>query len=90
MFGFNRKTYTFIMDETEVTTVLKILNRNCRDSAFRVNSCSWVNDSDNWFILFHATEKEYGNIMRELMKLGSVTIEVRPGGKVDLVFRRDS
>ena len=88
IFGFNKKTYTFIMDETEVTTVLMILNRNCRDRAYRVGSCSWVDIRDDWFAMFHATEKEYGNIMRELMKIGSVNIELRPGGKVDIVFRR--
>lgn len=88
MFGFNKKTYIFIMDETEVTTVLGILNGNCRDSAYRVGSCGWLDDPTKWFTLFHATEKEYGNIMHELMKIGSVNIELRPGGKVDFVFRR--
>ena len=90
MFGINKKTYTFIMEEKDVTTVLGIVNQDCRYDTYRVGSCGWADEPEKWFIMFHATEKQYGNVMRQLMKIGTVNVEVRPGGKVDLVFKKGS
>lgn len=90
MFGLNKKTYHFIVEEKDVTTVLGTINQTCRYDTYRVGSCGWADEPTKWFIMFHATEMKYGKIMSELMKIGNVTIELRPGGKVDLVFRKSS
>ena len=90
MFGLIKKTHSFIMEEKDVTTVLGIINQSCRYDTYRVGSCGWADEPKKWFVMFHATDKQYGNIMGNLMMIGSVNIELRPGGKVDLVFRRGS
>lgn len=91
MFNFIKKRYAFIMDEMDVTTVLEVINLACRyREACRVGNCGWADEPTRWFVMFHATEKEYNNIMKELMQIGSVNIEQRPGGQIDFVFRKDS
>jgi hypothetical protein len=90
MFGIYMKTRTFIMDEKDVTTVLGIINQALPVWAreVRVSTCGWADEPEKWFIMFHTTDKQYGDIMRELMKIGSVSIELRDGGSiVDYVFR---
>lgn len=88
MFGLNKKTYSLIMEETNVTTVLGVINQTCKYDAYRVGSCSWGKEPARWFVMFHATEKQYGAIVKELMKIGDVNIELRHGGKIDFVFRK--
>lgn len=88
MFGLLKKTYSLHMDEKEVTTVLRVINQKCGCQQLYVDSCGWAKESEKWFILFNATEKQYGNIVKELKKIGHFKVEVRDG--VDIVFEKDS
>lgn len=90
MFRFTTKTRNFIVDEKDVTTILDIINRKRRQFDYQVGSCGWSDDTAQWFIMFHATDKVYGDIVRELMTIGKLNVDVRPGGQVDLVFEMGS
>lgn len=90
MFGFTNKRRTFIVEEKDVTTVLGVINRKRRQFDCCVGNCGWNNEDSEWFIMFHDTDKMYGSIVKELQKIGELTVDVRPGEKVVLVFRMGS
>ena len=91
MFGFKKQRHDFILEEANITSVLEILNRHCKDRAYRVGNCGWADYPTRWFVMFHATDKEYAHVVHELMKIGTIHIEPRcAGGIVDYVFERGS
>lgn len=90
MFGITNKNRTFIVEEKDVTTVLGVISRKRRQFDYRVGNCSWDDEDTKWFIMFHDTDKMYGSIVKELQQIGELTVEVRPGDKVVLVFRMGS
>lgn len=86
MFGFNEKTYTLFTDERNITTVLDVINRNCRiASNRRAGNCRWAEDTTRWFVIFNTNSKRYSNIIKELQTIGEIKVSVR-GNNVDLVF----
>lgn len=81
---------SFIIDEKDVTTVLGVINRNHKIvSELSVGNCGWGDGLEKkWFIHFYATDKTYGNIVKGLKDIGTLTLDVRPKGQVDICFER--
>lgn len=90
MFAFYKKFREFIVEEKDVTTILSIINQHQLYDTFKVGNCGWAEEPTKWFITFSTTDKTYGKIVKEMMKIGTLMVDIGPGGHVDLVFERDS
>lgn len=88
MFGIFKNYRNFIVEEQDVTTVLEVVNKHRKNCNVDVNNCGWKEQPSKWFISFDANQKEYGNIVEELNKVGGIKLDVRPDRQVDLVFER--
>jgi len=67
---FINKTMNFIMDEKDVTTVIKIINqhhKNLFSKKYCVKNCGWA-DANKWFIMGNVTRKTYDMIISDLKK----------------------
>lgn len=89
MTAFIKKRREFIVEEKDVTTVLSAINLTTRYTNYRIGSCGWEDNPNKWFIMFHATDKKYGEVMKSLIEIGKFTADVRPGGEVDLWFEKN-
>lgn len=89
MLNFIKKSQAFILEEKDVTTVLDLVNHTKHTSRVYAGNCGWGGGQESkWFIMFHATEKGYGKIVREMSEIGKFDLDVRPGGQVDITFER--
>lgn len=89
---FNNKRHYLIVEETDVTTVLTVINRH--QSFFGNNdkltgNCGWKNDPTKWYVRFYASDKQWGKIAGELSKLGNITVNVTPSGATALHYKRN-
>lgn len=68
---FINKTMNFIMDESDVMTVIKIIDKHHKNVIFsknyRVKNCRWA-DVNKWFIMGDVTRKTYDMIISDLKK----------------------
>ena len=68
---FIKKEMRFIMDENDVMSVLKIINKHRKITFFSkdycVRNCGWA-DVSKWFILGTVTKKSYNMIKSDLRK----------------------
>jgi len=60
------KMMNFIMDENNVTEVLKIINKHHKNPI--VKNCGWADDVNKWFIMGYISVKRYNMIINELRK----------------------
>ena len=86
---FIKKEREFIVEEKDVTSVLTVVNREAKFISYHIGNCGWANHPNKWFITFYATDKKYGRIMKGLTENGKFTVDVRPGGQVDLWFEKN-
>lgn len=85
-----QKRHVFIMEEKDVTTILNVINRSsslCLIKDLHVANCEW-DDKSKWFISFYSTSKRYDKILKNILKIGRLTIIKRPGGQEDLYIER--
>lgn len=82
-----RKRREFIMSEADAMTVLSIVNTNTSFGLKHIGNCGWK-DSDKWFIVFVASDRQYFKITRALLNKGTLMVTIRPGGIQDLYFER--
>lgn len=68
---FIYKTMDFIMDENDVMSVIKIIDKHHKITFFSKNycvkNCGWA-DVSKWFILGDVTRKSHYMIMNDLRK----------------------
>ena len=68
---FINKKMNFIMDESDVMTVIKIIDKHHKNHIFSKNycvkNCGWA-DVSKWFILGDVTRKSYNMIISDLRK----------------------
>lgn len=83
------KRYELIADERDVTKILEVVNRYRQYYDFRVGNCGWALEPTKWFIMFHATDKVWINVLRDLQHMGDIHIDIRPGGQMDLCFKSE-
>ena len=92
MLSIFTKPREFIVDEKDVMDVLKTINTHLRYLDGQVGIHEWGGDDlvieMKWFIAFYATDKKYEKIVKDLQKIGTFRLEVRPGGKEDIYFER--
>lgn len=86
---FNKER-EFIVEESDVTTVLNIINEyRSLGRNMSVGNCEWEDEKSKWFISFFATDRKYGKIITELLAIGELKTKVRPNEKyIDLYFER--
>lgn len=77
MLNILRKRHYVVVEETEVTKVLELINKHCAYSAAKtklmVGNCGWLCEPTKWFVHFDSTDKEWVRILKELPD--SVTVE---------------
>lgn len=88
MLNIFKKHYHFIVEEKDVTTVLGVINKHRKLYDVRVGNCGWKDYPMDWFVMFDSTAKVYGEIVRDLKQIGTFEVDVRPGGQVDIRFKR--
>ena len=65
---FIYKTMNFIMDESDVMTVIKIIDKHHKSlfsKKYCVKNCGWA-DVNKWFIMGDVTRNEYRMIINDL------------------------
>lgn len=88
MFGIFKTRRCFIMEEKNVTSILTVLNRHYRwynSWNLAVGSCAWADEPTKWFIHFDATNKQYDNVLKDILQFGSVKVITGRKGKRDLL-----
>lgn len=89
---FNNKRRRLIVEESDVTTVLTLINRHhgfFSNTEKTAGNCGWKNEPTKWYVCFYASNREWGRIAGELNTLGSINVHVAPGGTTDLYFIRN-
>lgn len=85
-----QKRHVFIMEEKDVTTILNAINHSssfCLIKDLHVANCEWA-DSSKWFISFYSTSRRYDKILKNILKIGRLTILKGPGGQESLYIER--
>lgn len=89
---FNQKRRYLIVEESDVTTVLTIINRHqgfFSNNDKLTGNCGWKNEPSKWYVRFYASDREWGRIAGELSKLGNIYVNVTPGGTTELYYKRN-
>lgn len=88
---FNNKRRILIVEESDVTTVLTVINRHqgfFSNNDKLAENCGWKNEPSKWYVRFYASDREWGRIAGDLSKLGNINVNVTPGGATELYFTR--
>lgn len=86
---FYQKSRKLFVEESDVTTVLEVINRYqgyFSNNYKLVGSCGWADEPTKWFIGFSTTDKKWGHIAADLSGIGEITVKVTPGGATELYF----
>ena len=87
MFNFKARRH-LLVDEKNMSVILGVLDKHkIRDVS--LGNCGWADFTDRWFIFFSASDKSYSSVMKDLTKIGTINIDVRPGGQIDLYFTKE-
>lgn len=87
MFNFKARRH-LLVDEKNMSNVLVVLNKH-KIRCVSIGNCGWADFTDRWFIFFTASDKNYSSVMKDLTKIGTINIDVRPGGQIDLYFTKE-
>jgi hypothetical protein len=86
---FYQKKRKLVMEETNVTSVLTVINRHqgffSNDNKI-VRNYMLPKDPSKWVIKFNASDKEWSLMTADLSKIGEIIVKVTPGGTTDLYF----
>lgn len=86
---FFRKTRDFIVEEKDITSVLKVINDYSNVSITYVANCGWAKEPTMWFIMFKSSDNKYERIIDDLTKMGSFKVEmIIPKGIINLYFKK--
>ncbi len=81
MFGLleERKYYSLVLDESEVTTVIRIINKTKkRLPKMEVSELDVKAEDSPWFILWDGTQKEWSDLV-QLLKLEGFKLSIEDG-----------
>ena len=90
MARFFKRRRIFVVDEKNLTTVLRIINSHRKSYKLYVGSFLEETESEKWFIRFKVSDRKYGRIMEDLLSIGTFKLEVRSNGLVDYYFEKSS
>lgn len=88
---FHQKSHKLFVEETDVTTVLEVINRyngHFTNNYKLVGKCGWAEEPTKWFITFYSTDKKWGSLAADLSEIGEITVKVTPGGATELYFTK--
>lgn len=88
MFGFFKARRYFIVEEKNVTAILTVINRYYRfyvSQNLAIGNCGWADEPTKWFIHFDASNKQYDNILKDILEKGSIKVDTTPKGKRNLI-----
>ena len=89
---FNHKRHELIVEEKDVTTVIKVINEQYwffSNTLKRVGACGWSDEPTKWYVEFYASAREFRRAMKNLSELGGISVKVGPRGTTDLYFMRN-
>lgn len=89
---FNHKRHELIVEENDVTTVIKAINEHhgfFSNTFKRVGTCGWADQPTKWYIEFYASAREFRRTMKNLGELGTIGVKVGPRGTADLYFTKN-
>lgn len=78
MFDIFKKKRTIIVDETDVTKVLFVVNSHLDityDQGIIVDWCAWDDRPDKWFILLWTNNKDWASIVEDIKHIKSALVE---------------
>ena len=78
MLDIFKRRRTIIMDEKDVTKVLRIVNEHVKitcDQGLFVEHCGWEEAPERWFILFYSINRQWEKILEEIRVINSVEVE---------------
>ena len=86
-----KESREFIVEEKDVTTVLTAINQHTKFQQVSVGNCGWGDGEESkWYVIFDASNKQYGSIVADLSELGDFRLNVRPSKKqTDVYFERN-
>ena len=87
MFNFKARR-NLLVDEKNMSAILGVLDKH-KIRCVSIGNCGWADFTDRWFIFFTASDKSYSSVMKDLTKIGTIKIEVRPGGQIDNYFTKE-
>lgn len=62
---FIKRRCELIVEESDVTEILKIVNRQTHDNV-RIGDCGWLTQTSKWYVAFYTNEKIWNDIRTEL------------------------
>lgn len=85
-----KESREFIVEEKDVTTVLTTINQHTKFQHLLVGNCGWgEGEESKWYVVFDASNKQYGKIVADLSELGEFRLNVRPSkNRTDVYFER--
>lgn len=87
MFKNRKRICSLLMEEKDVTTVLKVTQEILGCHAVKsVGRCGWKDEPEMWFINFDISKNNYANLLANLSCIGHIKVDVRRKGKVDFRF----
>ena len=78
MFDIFKKKRKIIVDETDVTKVLFVINSYLDvtyDQGIIVDWCAWDDRPDKWFILLWTNNKDWASIVEDIKHIKSALVE---------------
>lgn len=87
----NSKRRYLIVEESDVTTVLSVINNHqgfFSNSDKKTGNCGWKDKPTKWYVKFNASDRQWGRIAGELSRLGRINVNVTPGGTTELYFEK--
>jgi hypothetical protein len=89
---FNQKRRYLIVEESDVTSVLTVINRHhgfFSKTDKNAGNCGWDKDLSKWYVSFYASNREWGRIVGELGKLGRIYVNTTPIGTTEMYYIKD-
>lgn len=78
MIDIFKRRRTIIMDEKDVTKVIKIINKHINitcDQGLFIEHCGWEEAPERWFILVYSTNRQWQKIFEDLQYISSIEVE---------------
>ena len=87
MFKNRKRIYSLLMEEKDVTTILKVTQEflGCR-AVKSVGSCGWKDEPEMWFIHLDISKDNYATLLAKLSYIGHIKADVRKKGIIDFRF----
>lgn len=93
MFDVLKGRRYFITDEKYVTKLLTVINAYDKflgNQNLAVGNCKWADDPEKWFVHFDASNKDYDEILKDILQQGTISVIISPNGLRNLYIKMGS